>query len=155
MNKFLKILIFILLGILQLTLMPLFSIKGIIPNIILIGSIVLLIADFEEDAFYLAAFGGLILDLAGPFFFGFNTIFLLGFIFLIRFLLQKIVAELNMLLIMIGIFIFSLLFSVLENLFLSRWPGTNILISGLYSATIGLIFFIFLQKWRKKEQVML
>jgi len=153
MNKFFKILIFILLGILQLTLMPIFSIKGMIPNLILIGSIVLLLADFEEDAFYLAAFGGLVLDLAGPFFFGFHTIFFIGFIFLIRFLLQKIVTELNMLLVVIGVFIFSLIFGVLENLFLSRLPGLNILIYSFYSTILGLLAFTFLHKWHKKEQV--
>ena len=153
MNKFLKIFIFILLGVLQLTLMPIFSIKGVIPNLVLIGSIILLLGDFEEDAFYLAAFGGLVLDLAGPFFFGFHTIIFIGFIFLIRFLLQKIVTELSVLLVLIGVFSFSLLFSVLENLFLARLPELNIFIYGFYSTTIGLLAFMFLHRWHRKVQV--
>lgn len=153
MNKFFKIFIFILLGVLQLTLMPIFSIRGIIPNLVLIGSIILLLADFEEDAFYLAAFGGLVLDLAGPFFFGFHTIFFIGFIFIIRFLLQKIVTELSVLLVLIGVFIFSLLFSVLENFFLGRLPGLNIFICGFYSTAIGLVSFTLLHRWHRKAQV--
>lgn len=154
MNKFFKILIFVLLGILQLTLMPIFSIKGIIPNLVLIISIILLLTDFEEDAFYLAAFGGIVLDLAGPFFFGFHAIIFIGFIFLIRFLLQKIVTELTVLLIVIGVFSFSLIFSVLENLFLSRLPGINIFIYGFYSTVIGLLVFMLLHRWRKRVQVL-
>ena len=153
MNKIFKIFIFILLGILQLTLMPIFSIKGMIPNLILIGSVILILADFEEDAFYLAALGGLVLDLAGPFFFGFHTIFFIGFIFLIRFLLQKIVTELSTLLVLVGVFIFSLLFSVLENFFLGRLPGLNIFMYSFYSTIIGLLIFMFLQKWHRKVQV--
>lgn len=150
MNKIYKILIFIMLGILQLTLMPFLAIKDVEPNLILIGSIILILTDYEEDAFYLAAFGGLILDLAGPFFFGFNTIFLVGFIFLIRLLLQKNVAEINILLVMIGIFIFSSLFSVLQNIFLGHWPGMDIFLNGLYSAFIGFLVSLFLQRWPRK-----
>ena len=153
MNKFFKIFIFILIGVLQLTLMPIFSIKGMIPNLILIGSIVLLLSDFEEDAFYLAAFGGLVLDLAGPFFFGFHTIIFIGFIFLIRFLLQKIVTESNTLLVLVGVFIFSLFYSVLENFFLGRLPGLNIFICSFYSIAIGLIAFMLLHQWHRKAQV--
>lgn len=152
MNKILKILIFIVLAILQLTLMPIFSIKGMIPNLILILAIVLILADFEEDAFYLAAFGGLVLDLAGPFFFGFHTILYIGLIFLIRFLLQKVV-EVNLFLVIISVFVFTLIFALLENLFLARLPGLNIIYDGFYSAILGFLAFYLVQNLHRRAQV--
>lgn len=153
MNNIFKIATFVIVAILQITLMPILNIKGMFPDLILVGAIVLILADFEEDAFLLAALGGLILDLVSPFFFGFNTFIFVGFLFLIRFLAQKILPEINLLLIFVVTLVFVLFFGFLENVFLGRMPSLSILIYGVYSSIIGLVFFLFLEKYAVKSQV--
>ncbi|AKM82485.1 TPA: hypothetical protein DD449_01965 [Candidatus Berkelbacteria bacterium] len=146
MNKILKIIIFILIGILQLTLMPLLQIKGMIPDLVLIGCVVFAIVDLQDDALLLAIAGGLILDWAGPLFFGFHTIVFVGFVLIIRFLLQKILPDMNSILIFIITFFFALVYSCFQNLLYNRWPSLNLFSYGLYSAVLSIVFFFLLQR---------
>lgn len=153
MNKFIKIFIYILVGILQLTLMPIFQIQGMIPNIVLIGTLILAIIDFEEDSLYLAVVGGLVLDLTSPYFFGFYTIFFIALVISIKYLLLKILPGINLPLIIFVTFIVTILFGLLENLFLMRWPNLNILTYATYSTILGAIIFVFLQSIVIRNQV--
>lgn len=153
MNKYLKILIYLIIGILQLTLMPILQINGMIPNLILMGIVTLAIVDMYDDAFYLAMVGGLVLDLAGPIFFGFHTIVFVGFVLIIKYLLQKVFPEINIPLIFVITFLFAALFSFLENLFLNRWPSYDLITYSTYSAFLSVIFFLILQKMHGRNQV--
>lgn len=153
MNKFLKFFIYAIVGVLQLTLMPILQIKGLTANIVFLGVIIFAIIDLEDDAFYLAVIGGLILDLVSPVFFGFYTTTLVVFFLLIKYLVQKVLPEINFLLIFAATFILAIIFGFLENLALMRWLNLSILIYASYSACLGLIFFLYLQRKITRNQV--
>lgn len=152
MNRIFKILICVAIAILQIVLMPILSVNDVFPNIVLIGAVVLAFSDFEEDAFLLASFGGLILDLASNLPFGLNTIILVGLVALIRYILLKILPEINFFIIMLGVLIFSVLFAIIINLLLGRWSGRMYLTDGLYSTFLGLIFYWQFHYYQNKSQ---
>jgi len=140
-----KILIIIFGVILQLVLIPILNIKGIYPNIILISVVVLTLMDFTTDAFLVACFGGICLDMAGVLPFGLNTLFLIGLIFLIQYLITKYFPQINVLIIIIVTFLSSLLFYLFSSLILKIPLNWLIFLEGIYAILLSLIFFIVLR----------
>lgn len=153
MNKIFKILIFISIALIDLTLMPIFSVNGIFPNIVLIGALTFALTDYEEEAYLLAAVGGIVLDLGSSMPFGLNTIILVSLVYLVRLIITKYLPEINVVLLLIMIFIFSSVFALIVNLLLSRFYGYWILIDGFYSAVLGLIFFLQLHRFHGQSQI--
>ena len=151
----LKIFFIVLIALLQFVLMPILNIKGAIPNLILIGSLVLILSDFETDAFYLAGLGGIILDLGSPTFFGFNTFLLILLVFLARFLSKKYLPETNYLNIFLIVFLGSLIFGFVSTLILKEQITIVLLIGGIYAAILGLFFFRILLTLNKPNQMIL
>ncbi len=149
----LKIFLIILAVIIQVVLMPILSIKGIWPNLILVSLVVLLMLDFQRDALLVAGIGGIISDLAGPFFFGFYTFTFIGFFFLIIFLSKRFFSEVNLFLITLITFLSSTLLGVLSCFALGRLPNFGVLIEGIYGAFLGLIFFVILISFNKPSQI--
>jgi len=152
MNKIYKILICLGVAIIQLTLMPIFKINGVFPNLILIGVIVLAINDFEENAFLLAGFGGLVLDMGSSLPFGFNTALFLAATFCIRLLVVKYLPEINFMIVAAVVFVFSCFFGLIFNLISGQLTIVAILINSIYSVVLGLIFFWQLHRVQKINQ---
>jgi len=150
---FLKIFFIILAALFQFVLMPILNIKGFFPNLILIGAVVLMLLDFETDAFWLAGLGGLLLDLGGPIIFGFNTIFGLLIVFLMRFLVRRFFPQINFWLTLIIIFLISALYAFLSILILKEQLSTSIFIVAFYGGILGIIFYYFLTVVHKPTQV--
>ena len=141
MNNYIKIVLFILVGILQLTFIPFFSVGGMYPNIVLIGVIILTLIDYEDDALMLAVFGGLVLDLSGPLFFGLNALLLIGLVLIYRYFINKIISSMNIMVITLSLLAGVVFYSTLINLFLGRWPSILLLYEAIYSLIIGLLLY--------------
>ena len=142
--KTLKILLYILAGIAQVTIMPTLEINEVWPNSVLILSISLLLFGKEDEALLSALIGGLILDLTGSLRMGLNIVFFVSLIFILRFLNKKFFPETNILIVFITIFTSSVLFGFFNCLFLRQSPDLKIFSSAFYASILGLItFFIF------------
>jgi rod shape-determining protein MreD len=151
-RNYIKFILFCLIAIVQLTLMPIFSIYGVWPNLVLTCAIVLLLTDHEKDAFYLAALGGIILDLAGTLpMMGFNTLFLVGLIYLLKLIIKKFFSDINFLTLFITVFLSSILFCLFNFLLLFRPPERYIIIEGFYSAALATIMFVFINSKTKED----
>jgi len=149
----LKIFFIILIAVMQFVFMPIISIKGAIPNLILIGSLVLILLDFEIDAFYLAGLGGLILDLGSPTPFGFNAFIFILLVFLARFLSKKYLPQTNYITIAIIVFLGTLIFGLASTLILKEQVTILLLVEGIYAAVLGLILFRILLALIKPSQI--
>ena len=149
----LKIFFIILIALMQFVFMPILSIKGAIPNLILIGSLIFIILDFEMDAFYLAGLGGLILDLGSPTPFGFNICMLILLTFLVRYLTKKYIPQTNYATVAILIFLATIIFALASVLILKEQITVLLLIEGIYAAGIGLILFRTLLVINKPKQM--
>jgi len=145
-----KITIILFLAILQIALMPFLSIKGVWPNLIMIITIILILLDLSPEAFLMAFLGGLILDLASPLFFGFNILMILAVTYLIKLFVNKFITESNILIVAILIFIVAIIQDLTTMIVARNFIFMPLLINGLYSALIGLIFYQILDRWPKK-----
>lgn len=151
MNNYIKILIFMLLGISQLTLIPIFGIKGIYPNIVLIGAVMLVMMDLDDDALLLAIIGGIILDLSGSLYFGLNAIVIIGIILSFRYIINKFIPVMNIITIALGIFIATMVNATIVNLFIGQWPSITIVLEGLYGLLMGYIIYWQLHKMQNQS----
>ena len=137
----LKFLAIILLAIVQLTLLPLFAIHGVWPNLILILSLVLVLFNDDTDAFLTASLGGLILDLGSPLFFGFNIILNILLVFLIRFMLKKFLTETTFFVFGLVVFLAIIIFDTIISVVTHQFSWINLLINGGYSLIIAIIVY--------------
>lgn len=150
---FLKIFFIILIALMQFVFMPIISIKGVTPSLVLIGALVLILLDFETDAFYLAGLGGLILDFGSPTPFGFNAFIFILLIFLVRLLNKKYLPQTNYITITIIVFLGTLIFGIISTLILKEQITILLLIEGIYAVVLGLIFFRMLLALIKPSQI--
>ena len=143
MNKnIFTIILVVTVGLLQILLMPIISVYSAVPNLILIGAILLILLDYEKEAFLLAGVGGLLLDFFSPIFFGFITIYLILIVFLLRYLVKKIFPSINILIVAGVTFIFAVILSLLMNLFLKEQLSIIFLLtSGVYNAILAVVVF--------------
>lgn len=149
-KNILKIIVILILAILQITLLPFLSVKGVWPNLILLTAIVLIILDFDSEAFLLAILGGLILDLASPLFFGFNLLTILAITYLAKLAIQKFITEPNIFIIAILIFIIAIIQDLAIIMVTRNFILTTLLINGFYSAIAGVLLYQLLNHWFKK-----
>lgn len=140
----LKILAIIFLFIFQITIFNKLVIFGSVPNLIFILSIAFLLKNRFNDALIVAIGGGLLLDLVSPLSFGVYTILFLGILFILNFVILRMLPAPNLLWLYI---IFSgafLLIDLLILLFVRVWPSWmivgNVLINGLW----GILVYLFL-----------
>ncbi|OGD55964.1 hypothetical protein A2V71_02315 [Candidatus Berkelbacteria bacterium RBG_13_40_8] len=148
-----KIFLIILAALFQVVLMPLLSIKGIWPNLILVGLVVLTLLDFRNDGLLVAGLGGIFLDFVGPFFFGFYTFIFIGLWFLIIILSKRFFSEVNLLIIIFMTFFSSSLLGILSCFALGRLPDWLVLIEGGYGAFLSLFFFLILMSANKSGPI--
>jgi hypothetical protein len=150
-KKILKICLFITLGILQVTLIPILSIKSTWPNIVLITIVLLILFDFDLDAYLLAGIGGLVLDLSGIMRPGLNIIFFISMVYLLNIICEKYITETNFFNVFITVFITSILYSLYNYLFLANLPGLTIFYQALYSVVFAeIIYSLFNHKLGQK-----
>jgi len=143
MNKnILIIILIIVLSILQILFLPILSFYSCVPNLILIGAIILILLDFEKEAFFLAGLGGLLFDFFSPVAFGFMTIYLILIVFVLRYLVKKIFSSVNLLVVVGVTFIFAVILNILFNLILKEQLSIIFLfIGGLYNIILAAIIF--------------
>lgn len=151
MQNILKITAILILAILQITLMPYFGIHGYWPNLVLLVALILVIADFEMESWLVASAGGLILDLASPLYFGFNTILLVGSVLIMKIVLIKFLTEPNVITASLLVGLGSIIADCLLALVTKNFLWTNILANGLYSAIISVLLYQLIEKWFKKQ----
>lgn len=142
-QKIFKICLFVFLAIFQITIMPHLAIYYAWPNLVLIISVLLLLFDDVWSAFYLAAIGGIVLDLTGNLPMGANTIFLICFIYLLKYVISKYFSETNFFTIFLLTFISSVVFDLYSFLLLYRPPSATIFIDSLYGSILASVIFAF------------
>lgn len=145
MNKnIFTIILIVTVGLLQILLMPIISVYSAVPNLILIGAILLILLDYEKEAFLLAGVGGLLLDFFSPIFFGFITIYLILIVFLLRYLVKKIFPSINILIVAGVTFVSAIIFTMLINLFLKeQLLIIYFLAGGIYNSILAAVIFSF------------
>lgn len=157
MSKQLKditnLLIIFLLGVIQITLMPYFSIMGLWPNIIFLLAVSFVLIGAEREAYLVASFGGFILDLVSPIFFGFNVLVLMFLTGLTQLLVKKFLSDINIfvagLVFVVATAIFNLIFVLVGRQF--NWSAFSFNI--LYSLIVGLIIFFILNNWFDRREI--
>lgn len=152
MNKnILTIILIITLGLLQILFMPILSIYSSVPNLILIGVIILILLDFEKEAFLLAGLDGLLFDLFLPTIFGIVTIYLILAVFILRYLVKKVFPSINISVVAGITFAFSVILSILIILILKEQLSIIFLfIDGLYNSILAVVIFSFFNFQHRK-----
>lgn len=143
MNKnIFTIILIIILGLLQILLLPIISVYSVVPNLILIGAIILILLDFEKGAFWLAGLGGLLFDFFSPAIFGLITIYLILIVFLLRYSVKKIFSHINVLVVSGVTFITAFILVLILDLFLKEQLSIIFLLaSGVYNAILAVVIF--------------
>ena len=102
--------------------------------------LVLIFANQDIEAFWMAALGGILLDLASPLRFGIFTLIIILFVLATKYFIEKMLSELNIWMILGIIFIESIIFDAILVLITNHQLTPLILITGFYGV---LLFFIF------------
>jgi len=138
---FFKVIGILLLAIFQIVGMPCLAINGLWPNLILILAVILIVFNKTQDGFLVASLGGLILDLAGYWFFGFNLITIFAATLLVRLLVTKFLNEPNEM-VAVGIIAIMVMAADVSTALISHqqsliFIGVNI----IYSAAMAIIIY--------------
>jgi hypothetical protein len=142
-----KAIIITILAIVQITLMSYFSIVGLWPNLIFILALVLVLTGAEPEAYLTASLGGLILDLASPLFFGFNTIILLIIVTLVKMLVNKFLSEISMFMAALFLIIVAISVDLMMCLITRQFIFINLIFNVFYTLIIGLLMFRLINYW--------
>jgi cell shape-determining protein MreD len=149
-----KIAAIFLAVILQVTLMPLLSIKGMWPNLILITALILVLSGLKNDALLVAAIGGLLWGFFSPLRFGLDAIIFIGLVLLLAEISKKYLPAINLAIVSGIIFSGSLFYGLLMSLFLKRWVSWELLIDSVYATLLGLIFFLVLNHFQRSKKLL-
>lgn len=95
MNRIVQIILIIFIALFQIIIMPFLAFHGIWPNLILIFLVLLILNGFDKEGFLVAGIGGLMLDFASIYFFGFYTLILITIAIILFFLNQRYLNEPN------------------------------------------------------------
>lgn len=156
MNKQIRNIIYILaiifVAIIQITLMPYFSIFGLWPNLVLLLALILILNSADFEAFLVASLGGLILDLASPLFFGFNTLVLVLIVFLVKALIKKFFGEINFLVTAVFLVVLITLYDLLFCLVAHQFSFLGLVINLIYSLFLGFVIFILINARIEKNK---
>ena len=151
-HKILKFVLPVILAIVQITLMPLLSVWGGYPNILVIGITFAILFDNENEAMLIAIIGGILLDFASVTPMGLNLLMFILFVIALKFV-KKYLPELNMFIILMVVFINSLIFSLISSIVLNHFNIYLTIIDSFYALTLSFGVFIFLNSKYKKSQL--
>ncbi len=150
----LKIYLFALIAVLQITLVPLFVAYGVWPNLVLILIVILSLSARNKDAFLATIICGVILDLTGIMPAGLNILFLVGIIYLLEIVSKRAFPETNPLVIFIATFCTSILFYLYNHLFLKYPPQIlPLFIEALYNAISAEIIYFFFSRKNRQDTI--
>lgn len=151
-----KILVILMLALIQISLVSRISLGGIFPNLILISAICLIFRGRYQWGFWLAALGGLFLDLSLSLHFGVYTFIFLAVAAIIYFYILEIFPTPNLMvsfLIFLGSFLFL---DVLICLIINDWSLPQILKDIVINSLWGVLIYFLSQKLLKnKEEIQL
>lgn len=152
-NNILKIIGILILVILQLSFLSKLSVLTFVPNVIFTLSIILILKGYLSDSLLVAVFGGLLLDLASSYRFGFYTFILILILLFLYFVILKNLPAINPILIFLITLCAFIFFDLISCLILKIWPNWQLLINGGINALLGLIIFYILEKYEKHEEI--
>jgi len=150
MNKFFQIIFVILIALLQITIMPFLSFYGVWPNLILILVVMLILNGFNEEGFIAAGVGGLVMEFASIYFFGFYSLVFVAVAVILYFLNSRFLNEPNfyLSLAILAIFVF-----VYDGIFLLLTPNmswSTIIFNIAYSLLIAWPTYHLLSYYHKR-----
>lgn len=152
-NTLKKIFIILIIVMIQFTLIPLLAIKGVWPNLILVGIVVWTLMDFSEDALLIACIGGLLSDLAGPTIFGINILFYIGIVFILQYLLKKYISEINLLILLLMTIFITVFYHLYIGLLFHLNISELLIYQCLYNMIITILFYYLLQIFNPKHSM--
>jgi rod shape-determining protein MreD len=139
-KTFLKIVLILFLVVCQVTLMPHLQIFGAWPNLVLVLVLVLTAAGLNENALLVAGLGGLFLDLASPFIFGFYTLIIIIFTLSARLLVKKFLAGFSPMMSSVIVAIGTLFYDLIFLLVSKQFSLVTLFFSIIYSVAVAQIF---------------
>lgn len=146
MKIFINILLIIFAVIIQTAFLPALSVLGSHPNIVLIIAIILLAIQRKSEALWWFGFGGLILDLISPFYFGIYTLSFMVVYFILYYLVDYIFSDPSILVtamfLLFGSFISNIIFLILD---INTYE--ILIIEALYAMVFGSIIFYFMKHY--------
>ncbi len=145
-----RIFIILIIGIIQIGIMPYLSFEHVIPNLIFIILITNILLGQDQTALWWLVLGGLILELFSPLPFGLYLLPYLIIYIIIRYLLRIYLLEPPPLLAMVVFFAASLLYNMVVMIILRLASFYSLPILAITEAILGgLIYFI---TWRRHIQ---
>lgn len=153
-NNLLKILGILILAYLQIALFSKFSVFSSLPNLIFILAIVLVSKGFFRDGLLVAIFGGILLDLASPGRFGIFTLYLIVVVYLLQFVLLKVIPEQTPFWVF-GLFLaIFLVFNLMMFIFFRLSPDWFLAIDAFINASWLLGFYLVFDKiYKPREEI--
>lgn len=152
-KNFLKILTIVLLVVVQLAFLSKISFFTFMPNFIFLISLVLLFRGLIGDSFLVATVGGLLLDLASPFRFGFYTLIFISILLFCHFVILKNMPTLSPLLVFGLCWAIFILIDLIICWMVHLWPTWQIVIDSTLNGLCGLLIYFFFEKFTKKEEI--
>ena len=149
-----KIFLIILLVILQMTIFNKIFIFGAVPNLILIIAVCFVLKQRFSLSVVIAGFGGLILDLASPLYFGIYTISGLIIIYLVNYFTTKFSETPNrgiiFLIFLLSFFVFDLILLIATK----TWPGWYLIPIIFINGSWGSIIYLLIENlFPPKEEI--
>ncbi len=136
-------LLIIFLSLCQIGLMSNFAIFGNWPNLILIMSLVLIFCDREAEAFLAATFGGLLLDLASPMFFGFYFISLSAITLIVKYIFSKFLTEINPIIVAAVTGVTMIVYDLTMALINHQFSLIGLVSNAIYAIVLAFVFYYF------------
>lgn len=152
MKTFILILTIIMAVILQISVIPNFSIYNVFPNIVLIVMLGLLYVRRTNEALWWMGLGGLLLDLVSPVRFGVYTLSFMIIFALNYYLIEYIFTDPSILLAGALIFISSLISNIIFLLLTHYY--SQIFTEAIYTSFVGcILYWIIRYYYKPKEEV--
>jgi len=152
MKTFILILTIIMAVILQISVIPNFSIYNVFPNIVLIVMLGLLYVRRTNEALWWMGLGGILLDLVSPVRFGVYTLSFMIIFALNYYLIEYIFTDPSILLAGALIFISSLISNIIFLLLTHYY--SQIFTEAIYTSFVGcILYWIIRYYYKPKEEV--
>lgn len=137
--------------IIQVSIIPNLSIGGSFPNLVLIGSLILLFSNRQVEALWWTGAGGLFLDVFSPLRYGINTLLLIGIYFLIKIVINRFLTQPLTIVIAGSFFVCSVLMDLIP-FFLSNGDWVILIKNASYNTFLGMaVYYLVHDKLKVKE----
>lgn len=146
MKNWLLYISIVLAVIMQISFLPNFAIYHVFPNLVLIFILVFLIRGQDDIVLWWVIFGGLLLDLFSPLFFGYYFIQLILIFLIYRSIVRPLLLEPSYPIVIALFSVFTVVEAGIEGFFTRQTPFPGLLPIVIYQSIIGFFFYFLISK---------